>query len=106
MAKDNFNGFATTGKKRKRRTGELAGDPAYHFTAQDGAGNFVEEFLAVHDGSQVTFGVVLTGTQGRASGGHRLDPGHLGVDVAPASGVGRRDVLLLRVRGGPAHRCR
>lgn len=63
VAKDNFDRFATSGKKRKMATGDLAGDPAYHFTAQDGSGNFAEEFLAIHDGSQVTLGVVLSGTK-------------------------------------------
>ena len=63
VAKDNFDRFATSGKKRKMATGGLAGDPAYHFTAQDGSGNFAEEFLAIHDGSQVTLGVVLSGTK-------------------------------------------
>jgi len=63
VAKDNFSGFATAGRDRKRQTGELAGDPAYHFTASDGSGGFAEEFLTVHDGTQVTFGVVLAGTK-------------------------------------------
>jgi len=63
VAKDNFEGFATAGKSRKRQTGELAGDPAYHFTARDGTGSFVDEFVTVHDGTQVTFGIELTGTR-------------------------------------------
>jgi len=63
VAKDNFTVFATSGKNRKRQTGGLAGDPAYHFTASDGAGSVAEEFLAIHDGTQVTFGVVLSGTK-------------------------------------------
>jgi hypothetical protein len=63
VAKDNFDGFAPTGRHRRRRTGDLAGEPAYHFTATDGAGNVAEEFLAVHDGTQVTLGVSLTGTR-------------------------------------------
>ena len=63
VAKGNFPGFATTGTKRKTTTGDLAGDPAYHFTADAGSGSFAEEFLTVHDGTQVTLGVVLTGTK-------------------------------------------
>jgi hypothetical protein len=60
-AKDNFSGFAPTGTKRKKATGDLAGDPAYHFTAKLGD-QVAEEFMTIHDGSQVTFGVILTGS--------------------------------------------
>ena len=63
VAKGNFPGFATAGTKRRSTVGDFAGDPAYHFTADAGNGAFAEEFLTVHDGSQVTLGFVLTGTR-------------------------------------------
>ena len=65
VAKDNFTGFATTGTKRKSATGELAGEPAYHFTAaRTVAVVFAEEFLTRSaNGTQVSFGVVLAGTK-------------------------------------------
>jgi len=63
VAKDNFTGFATGGTKRKSATGELAGEPAYHFTAANGGGLFAEEFLTIRNGTQVSFGVVLAGTE-------------------------------------------
>jgi hypothetical protein len=61
VATDNFSGFAPTGTKRKKATGDLAGDPAYHFTAKLGD-QVAEQFLTIHDGSQVTLSVTLTGT--------------------------------------------
>ena len=63
VAKGNFQGFATSGTKRRSTVGDFAGEPAYHFTADAGNGAFAEEFLTVHDGSQVTLGFVLTGTR-------------------------------------------
>ena len=53
VAKDNFTCFATDRHQAQaRRPATLAGDPAYHFTADDGVGDFAEEFLVVHDGSR------------------------------------------------------
>ena len=64
VAEANFEGFAPAGTKRKRLSGAtVAGEPAYHLTANGGYGKFVEEFGVIKDGQQVTFGITLTGSR-------------------------------------------
>ena len=78
VAKDNFSPFSPTGTKRKRVADTtVAGDPAYHFTANAGFGDVDEAYGVVKDGSQVTIEFTLTGHQAGAPGGHRLGPGQL-----------------------------
>jgi hypothetical protein len=63
VAADNFKRFATGGQARERAADtEIAGQPAYHFTATDPSGAGVEEFGVVYEGASVTFGVTLKGT--------------------------------------------
>ena len=64
VAKDNFSTFSTSGTKRKRAAdAEVAGEPAYHFTANAGFGDVDEAFGVVKDGTQVTIKVTLPGTK-------------------------------------------
>lgn len=63
VATDNFKRFATGGQGRTRADDtEIAGQPAYHFTATDPGGAGVEEFGVVYEGTSVTFGLTLKGT--------------------------------------------
>ncbi|MET1058274.1 MAG: hypothetical protein ABWX84_01665 [Nocardioides sp.] len=63
VAKDNFSVFATDGIKRKRvADATVAGEPAYHFTADAGFGEFDESFGVVKDGNQVTITITTEGS--------------------------------------------
>ncbi len=64
VAKANFTSFATTGTQRKRAAdAEIAGQPAYHFTAKAGGDVFTEEFGVVREGQQVSFQISLAGSR-------------------------------------------
>lgn len=63
VAKANFTSFATTGTQRKRvADAEIAGQPAYHYTAKAGDGVVTEEFGVVREGQQVSFQISLAGS--------------------------------------------
>ena len=63
VAKDNFSLFSPNGTKRKRvEDATVAGEPAYHFTANAGFGDFDESLGVVKDGKQVTITFTLPGT--------------------------------------------
>lgn len=64
VAKENFTTFATTGTQRKRvADAEIAGQPAYHYTAKGEYGMFTEEFGVVREGQQVSFQITLAGSR-------------------------------------------
>ena len=64
VAKENFATFATTGTQRKRLPdAEIAGQPAYHYTAKAGLGVVTEELGVVREGQQVSFQISLTGSK-------------------------------------------
>ena len=64
VAKANFTSFATTGTQRKRvADAEIAGQPAYHYTAKGEYGVFTEEFGVVREGQQVSFQISLAGSK-------------------------------------------
>ena len=64
VAKDNFSLFSPNGTKRKRvADATVAGEPAYHFTADAGFGDFDEAYGVVKDGQQVTIKFTLAGTR-------------------------------------------
>ena len=63
VAKDNFSLFASDGTKRKRvADATVAGEPAYHFTADAGFGQFAESYGVVKDGQQVTLTITVDGS--------------------------------------------
>jgi hypothetical protein len=64
VAKGNFARFATTSTDKKQLSGgDIAGQPAYHFVASQGADTVVEEFGVVREGHQVTLNITLTGSR-------------------------------------------
>ena len=64
VAQDNFSVFSSSGTKRKRvADAEVAGEVAYHFTANAGFGDADEAYGVVRNGHQVTIGFTLPGTK-------------------------------------------